>query len=164
MTKFHYGGTSFEIGTRLSFHSILTFHLPDVRLLYPASSIRSPTFQERLESAGIRVVGLSVYETMPRSDVTDHLEKWARRLRDETERETEDRLTALVFFSPSGVKAVASALDTLNWPVDDFLHVAVGPTTLKALNAKGYRRTTMADKPKAEEVVDAVVAQMSEAI
>ena len=68
---------------------------------------------------------------------------------------------ALVFFSPSGVKAVSSALESLQWPVDDILLVAVGPTTLKALEAKGFRNTAMAEKPNPERVVDAVVKSFS---
>ena len=181
-----------------------------VRLLYPGSSLRNPSFQERLEQAGISVVGLSVYTTETRPDIARNLGEWAKRKRtnddgygtssmtsqsdsrdgenliddssnDEKENKVDESVyggeikvtprdflslplspllahpIVCVFFSPSGVKAASAAFEILQWPVDEILHVAVGPTTLKALDAKGVRRKTMASKPNPESVVQAIV-------
>ena len=151
--------------------------------------------------AGIRIAGLSVYQTDTRPDVKENLELWAKNRRADCEPADELRMAedsddghdgdlngnqrrthhrqphspdvegneinsgstplsfpyACVLFSPSGVKAVFAALESLQWPVDDILFVAVGPSTLKALHAKGFRRTGMAEKPNPECVVDAIV-------
>ena len=64
---------------------------------------------------------------------------------------------ACVFFSPSGVKSVSPTFDYLQWPVNAILLVAVGPTTMKALHAKGYEKVEVSSKPNPQQVVETVV-------
>ncbi len=58
------------------------------------------------------------------------------------------------------MKAASSAFSSLQWPVDEILQVAIGPTTLKALVGRGFTRVAMAQEPKPEKVVDALVREM----
>lgn len=71
-----------------------------LRIFYPRGDLANPALHDRLSNAGATLVSPIAYLTIPDESVSALIEDWAN-----------DRLDAVLFASPSAVKAVAAALE-----------------------------------------------------
>lgn len=115
-------------------HTETPFERP---LLFLCSEQRLDTLPAALAAAGIELIEAAVYRTKAQIDLGAL---------------PAERPAAAVFYSPSGVDAVASVPG--DW--DCVSLVAVGPTTGAAVRAWSGRVDAVAEKPTAEGVCEAV--------
>lgn len=108
------------------------------RLLFPCAQMRRDTIMQELTSKDVRVQEIIAYETCAseslKQDITDALSK-------------EGTPECVVFFSPSGVQFTESIMDEGILPLQQMKVYALGPTTQKAILAKGYHLNGVAAKP-----------------
>lgn len=109
------------------------------RLLFLSGNRRRDTLPNRLDDRNVSFDEQVVYKTKIRSDVSlpsPEGEPW------------------LVFFSPSGVKAVRRS----GVSVDDYRCAAIGPTTAGILREQSVHVAAVADTPSPEGVVSAIAS------
>lgn len=114
---------------------------PGARVLYPCAAEHDSLFTHICRSRGLHVDELPVYRTLPK--LTSHL-------RDELS--ALGNIDAALFYAPSAVRSFRAAyLGKL-----DFAAIAIGPTTLFALEEAGFKRLALADSPNVDCMVRAV--------
>ena len=131
------GETSIGSGAELARH-ILTVHTDLRPLLFPCSSRRRDDLPDSLARGEMPLHEIAVYETTERPV--------PRLIR-------ADEPAWTVFFSPSAVDAIASAVGR-QWP--GAKRAAIGPTTADALRGAGLPPHAVADAPRAESLVEAI--------
>lgn len=117
--------------------------LPPSPLLFLAGNRRRDALPDGLRDAGISFEEEIVYETHPRTDLT---------------LPPSDGETWLVFYSPSGLKAMhASEVETL----EEYRVATIGPTTAAELHDAGVEVNAVAEVPSPRGVADAVIGASS---
>lgn len=112
--------------------------------LFPCGNMKLETLPNALHAAGMNVVCMTVYETSANGNVQKCLEEF---IRDKGFPEY------LVFFSPSGVKFAFPHLQKLGFLGNhDVKHVAIGPTTEKAILTQGEKVFGVAAQPTAQHL------------
>jgi uroporphyrinogen-III synthase len=111
---------------------------PPGRLLFLSGSRRRDTLPDGLRTAGVPFDELVVYETHLRTDV---------------ELPSPAACRWLVFFSPSGLKAIRA---TGTGSLVDYRCAAIGPTTAQTLREAGIDVAAVADTPSPDGLVRAL--------
>ncbi|XP_022201979.2 uroporphyrinogen-III synthase isoform X3 [Nilaparvata lugens] len=114
-------------------------------VLMPVGNLSRETICNALQSNGVVVDAVQVYETAPHSDLRGSIESLA--LCD---------YNAMAFFSPSGVNSSVPILRDLRVDLDRIKFVAIGPTTERALLDHGLSVSATASKPTPEALAQAV--------
>lgn len=133
--------TGEETGTADDLAEIITSHPFDRPLLFLCGARRRDTLPDRLRAAGVPFEELVVYRTL--GDAEGLIDAVARQ-----------RPDWLVFFSPSGVQAVASIAGP-SW--NRIFRAAIGPTTADALRAAGFAPAAVAADPTPEALAAALL-------
>lgn len=118
--------------------------LQGMRFLQPRAAEGRTELSRDLVAAGARVDVVDAYRTLPAT---------AAELAPLRDALGHHGLSAIVFASPSAVRAVHEALG----PIPDLPSVAIGGTTAVALQAAGYRRIHVAASPDDEALCRAVL-------
>lgn len=134
-------------------------------VIYPCNAKRREEGVEGLRKMGFRVIELQLYEPVPplfrREEVLDVLR-------------TQDRHVVLPFFSPSAVEnffeIIAGQSDMAgeagvrevlaSYGSDRLIFASIGETTAEALYSCGVENVVIAEEPKAELLVDAVLEEL----
>ena len=100
------------------------------QVLYPASSRALPTIAKGLEQRGVAVTQVEAYRTQSAGLDVAECRAWVQR----------DGIGVITFTSPSAVIELAQALgkEDLDRLLGNATPVAIGPTTARALAARGY--------------------------
>ncbi|RJQ40805.1 MAG: uroporphyrinogen-III synthase, partial [Dehalococcoidia bacterium] len=121
-------------------------------ILFFAGSLARPTLQEGLAALGARVRRVEAYRT--ETGAPD-----ATAVRTDLER----GVAAVLFASPSAVRALESALDgDLRTSLRGAVAVAIGPTTAQALRDAGVTRPAVAGDASMQGLVEACVQALDE--
>ena len=129
-------------------------HPSDHPWLFASGTNRRETVPAELNAAGIRWEEMPVYEASPTDSLT-----LARRV---TRATTTDAFPpdtpplAMVFFSPSGVRATQQVALLRSWMEKGTCCVAIGPTTSAALESVGAARVVTAESPTPEGVCQCI--------
>lgn len=115
-------------------------------LLFPCGNLSSELLPSILQSGGISVDALTVYET-----------KENENLRSDLMSVNEDgEVCCMVFFSPSGCEYVQRQLQTFSNKLAHLPHFAIGNSTAHKIENLGLEIAGVAVKPKAESVLESV--------
>ncbi|KAL0820028.1 hypothetical protein ABMA28_005987 [Loxostege sticticalis] len=117
------------------------------RFLFPCGNLRSEILPSTLESAGISVDAVTVYETMENENLQKELIELD---------ESEEEPYCLVFFSPSGCEYVHRQLKTFSNKLSSIPHFAIGNSTAHKIENFGVDIAGVAERPKADSLVQAV--------
>ncbi|CAO3669193.1 unnamed protein product [Rhizopus microsporus] len=117
------------------------------QLLFLAGDKRRDVIPQALTEAKIPFLEVQTYATCPHPDLPARLQQL-----EQAEAEW------AVFFSPSGLKFIQSALPTSKLLQSGQIKIAaIGPTTADYIHALGLTVHAVAEKPDAKHLVDAVV-------
>nr|XP_004659313.2 uroporphyrinogen-III synthase isoform X3 [Jaculus jaculus]XP_044990024.1 uroporphyrinogen-III synthase isoform X3 [Jaculus jaculus]XP_044990029.1 uroporphyrinogen-III synthase isoform X3 [Jaculus jaculus]XP_044990036.1 uroporphyrinogen-III synthase isoform X3 [Jaculus jaculus]XP_044990044.1 uroporphyrinogen-III synthase isoform X3 [Jaculus jaculus] len=112
---------------------------PAVPLLFPCGTLKGDTLPNMLKDRGIPMESINVYQTIPHPGIQGSLENYY------SKKGVPDSIT---FFSPSGLKYSLEYIQELSGDsFDQIKFVAIGPTTTRALTAKGLPVSCTAEKP-----------------
>ncbi|MBK6765616.1 MAG: uroporphyrinogen-III synthase [bacterium] len=121
---------------------LLSDMLPEgTRILYPCACDHDSNFTHICRSYGLVVTDLPVYRTLP---------KPATQL--DAELSALGSFDAVLFYAPSAVRAFGAACRARH----GFAAIAIGPTTLFALDEAGFGSLVVADSPNTEALFRAV--------
>ncbi|XP_055595828.1 uroporphyrinogen-III synthase-like [Uranotaenia lowii] len=116
--------------------------------LFPCGNLKQDVLQNKLSEYGYSLDSVEVYETVPHRDLERHL---LELFGDGSPPEY------LLFFSPSGINYCASIFERHKLKLGSCRIVAIGPSTKKAIENKGYPVYRTAEKPTPEFVVSALL-------
>lgn len=116
------------------------------KFLFPYGNLSSELLPNILESSGIAVDSLTVYETKENENLRNDLI---------AVNDSED-LLCMVFFSPSGCEYIHRQLQTFNNKLSALPHFAIGNSTAHKIENLGIEIAGVAAKPKAESVLESV--------
>lgn len=131
-------------------HEIRKINLP---LLMPCSTIAKDTLSEILNQNEIPVERFPSYQTCSDPNLVNNLEKLFG--------DYPNHDCYLTFFSPSGLKSVGSALQTLEIAMEKMKLIAIGKTTAKSIQESGLSPLCVAEKPTPESLAEAIVAKVA---
>ncbi|CAG9563680.1 unnamed protein product [Danaus chrysippus] len=116
------------------------------KFLFPCGNLRSEILPNILESKGITVDPVTVYETKENENLKSNL------------LELNDTMNpcCMVFFSPSGCEYIYRQLQTFNNNLSNLPHFAIGNSTAHKIENLGVEIAGVAEKPKAESVIESV--------
>ncbi|XP_062552534.1 uroporphyrinogen-III synthase-like [Armigeres subalbatus] len=117
--------------------------------LFPCGNLKQDVLQNKLSEYGYSLDCVEVYETVPHRDLERNLVDLFR--------EGVVRPEYLLFFSPSGINYCASVFERHKLDIDGCRIVAIGPSTKKAIENKGFAVHRTAEKPSPEYVVSALL-------
>lgn len=117
--------------------------------LFPCGNLKQDVMQYKLSEYGYSLDCVEVYETVPHRELERNLV--------ELFREDVDRPKYLLFFSPSGINYCASVFERHKLDIGGCRIVAIGPSTKKAIENKGFTVHRTAEKPSPEYVVSALL-------
>ncbi|XP_012272352.1 uroporphyrinogen-III synthase isoform X2 [Orussus abietinus] len=120
-------------------------------LFYPCSEIARDTLTELLGERGILVHKLVVYQTLPSETLQNDLSSII-----------EARPQIFIFFSPSVVEYVITALKTMGIALKELKAVAVGPVTEEALKNAGIQIHAVSEKPEPVALLEAILKLVDE--
>ncbi|KAK0088669.1 hypothetical protein PV325_011088 [Microctonus aethiopoides] len=119
--------------------------LTDKSLLYPCSAIARDTLPKILETGGIKIDKVVVYETEPSKILKDDLVKVITNVPQ-----------IFVFFSPSTVQYITDVAHKNSISLDNIKSVAIGPVTATALDKAGLKVYATAVKPEPSALLQAI--------
>lgn len=118
------------------------------RILYPRSQIALTGFIEEMQKAGFTVDAPVTYRTVKPSE---HAKRVSRFLK-------EGKITIATFSSPSSFN---NLLDILKDDARQWLHevaiAAIGKTTAKAIESKGYKVSIIPERSTIKDMVEAII-------
>ncbi|XP_047997035.1 uroporphyrinogen-III synthase-like [Leguminivora glycinivorella] len=117
------------------------------KFLFPCGNLRSETLPTILQSKGIAVDSLTVYETKENDNLKANLM--------ELDGSTHDPC-CMVFFSPSGCEYIHRQLQTFSNRLTDLPYFAIGNSTAHKIENLGVEIAGVAEKPRAESVIESV--------
>ncbi|KAJ0173880.1 hypothetical protein K1T71_010026 [Dendrolimus kikuchii] len=117
------------------------------KFLFPCGNLRSETIPTTLQSAGVTVDALTVYETKENENLKLDLMEL---------NESEEDPCCVVFFSPSGCEYIHRQLQTFSNKLSHLPHFAIGNSTAHKIENLGMEIAGVAAKPKAESLVESV--------
>ncbi|XP_053695616.1 uroporphyrinogen-III synthase [Sabethes cyaneus] len=115
--------------------------------LFPCGNLKQDVLQNKLSEYGYSIDSVEVYETIPHKDLD-------RNLREAFDSGAPD---FLMFFSPSGINYCSAVFERHKLDLTGSRIVAIGPSTKKAIENKGYTVHRTAEKPSPEYVVSALL-------
>lgn len=115
--------------------------------LFPCGNLKQDVLQNKLSEYGYSIDSVEVYETIPHENLE-------RNLRQVFDGPTPD---FLMFFSPSGISYCSAVFERHKLDLTGSQIVAIGPSTKKAIENKGYTVHRTAEKPSPEYVVSALL-------
>lgn len=108
-------------------------------LLFPCGTIKGDVLPKMLKDKGIPMESMNVYQTVPHPGIQGNLESYYSK---------QGVPASITFFSPSGLKYSLEYIQELSGDsFDQIKFVAIGPTTTRALAAKGLPVSCTADSP-----------------
>ncbi|MCD6028227.1 MAG: hemD [Thermomicrobiales bacterium] len=119
---------------------------PGARVLYPRSAIGRDVLQRSLRAAGMDVVDVAVYETLPEAVID----------RDVLEQVRRGEIDMITFSSPSAVRAFVELLGPDFAAVRDVPVVCTGPVTEQAARDAGFGEIAIGVDPGVAAMIDAV--------
>jgi len=138
-----------EAMAKLLKEEILHFSQNDkIRILYPRSDIALKGFVEEMEKIGIHVDAPVTYRTVK---PTEHGKRLARFLR-------EGKITIATFTSPSSFNNLIDILkDDAKEMLKEVAIAVIGKTTVKAVEAAGYKVSIIPEKSTIKDMVEAII-------
>lgn len=132
-------------------HQVFAAHLQPRHVLYPASRLADGRFEQLLMARGVQVTRLNLYEPVSALDA----EKLRRIFGQHPE--------AIIFYSPSAARSFFEALPAELQPaLSKMQFAAIGKTTAEALQEHGIRTPLVAQEPKTEALIDALLCHFQE--
>ncbi|XP_004927389.1 uroporphyrinogen-III synthase isoform X1 [Bombyx mori] len=116
--------------------------------LFPCGNLRSETIPNMLQSEGITLDAITVYETQE----NENLKALLMELNN-----LNDSPSGLAFFSPSGCEYIHRQLQTFSNRLSLLPHFAIGNSTAHKIENLGVEIAGVAAKPKAESLVESVL-------
>ncbi|XP_058452977.1 uroporphyrinogen-III synthase-like [Malaya genurostris] len=116
--------------------------------LFPCGNLKQDVLQNKLSEYGYSIDCVEVYETIPHEDLELSL---INLFRDSAAPDF------LLFFSPSGIDYCGAIFERHKLNHSGCKIVAIGPSTKKAIENKGYTVHRTAEKPSPEYVVSALL-------
>ncbi|XP_008844217.1 uroporphyrinogen-III synthase isoform X2 [Nannospalax galili] len=108
-------------------------------LLFPCGAIKGDVLPSKLKDKGIPMESMNVYQTIPHPRIQADLESYYSK---------QGVPASITFFSPSGLKYSLEYIQELSGDsFDQIKFIAIGPTTTRALAAKGLPVSCTADSP-----------------
>ncbi|MGH2616172.1 MAG: hydroxymethylbilane synthase [Thermomicrobiales bacterium] len=118
------------------------------RVLYPRSAIGRDDLPQALRAAGLDVVTIDVYRTLPEPDIDPQVLSHVRR----------GDIDLLTFASPSSVGNFLSLLGKDRDTVADVSVICAGPVTAQAAREVGLRVVAISASPGAAAMTEAIAA------
>jgi len=119
-----------------------------IRILYPRSDIALKSFAKAMQNAGVVVDAPETYRTVKPSE---HAKRLSRFL-------MEGKITVATFTSPSSFNNLFEMLkDEVKNVLKDLTIAAIGKTTAKAIEEKGYKVSIMPDRSTIKDMVEAII-------
>ncbi|KAM3959404.1 uroporphyrinogen III synthase 1 [Aphomia sociella] len=122
------------------------------KFLFPCGSLRSEILPNMLQTQGITVDAITVYETKENENLKQDLMALS---------ESKHEPCCMVFFSPSGCEYIHRQLQTFINKLSTLPHFAIGNTTAHKIENLGLEIAGVAAKPVAESVVESVNSYFS---
>jgi len=120
----------------------------NLKILYPRSDIALKGFVEEMQKLGVKVDAPITYRTVK---PTEHGKRLARFLR-------EGKITIATFTSPSSFNNLIEILkDEAKEMLKEVTIVALGNTTAKAIEEKGYEVSIIPEKSTIKDMVEAII-------
>lgn len=119
--------------------------------LFPCGNLKQDVLQYKLSEYGYSLDSVEVYETVPHKDLERNLVQLFRR------DDGHDLPAFLLFFSPSGINYCSAIFERNKLDIGDCRIVAIGPSTKKAIENRGFTVYRTAEKPSPEYVVGALL-------
>lgn len=114
--------------------------------LFPCGNLRQDILQKNLESAGLTVASVEIYETVPHPKLKEKLLTIL----------DEPAIEYLAFFSPSGVNFCQEIAKSENKVLSTKKLIAIGPSTKQAMDGHGLTVYGTADSPTPEGLLTAL--------
>lgn len=124
------------------------------RFLFPCGNLRSEVLPATLQSKGITVDSLTVYETKENENLRNDLMELNN---------SASNPCCMVFFSPSGCEYIHRQLQTFNNRLFHLPHFAIGNSTAHKIENLGLEIAGVATKPRADSVLESVHNYFTEA-
>ncbi len=119
-----------------------------IRILYPRSDIALKSFAKAMQNAGVVVDAPETYRTVKPSE---HAKRLSRSL-------MEGKITVATFTSPSSFNNLFEMLkDEVKNVLKDLTIAAIGKTTAKAIEEKGYKVSIIPDRSTIKDMVEAII-------
>ncbi|KRT83432.1 hypothetical protein AMK59_3563 [Oryctes borbonicus] len=112
--------------------------------LYPHGNLKMDILKDKFEGTNLTLNEILVYETVPNKHIRKEFQDATNNFKNLPE--------YIVFFSPSGVKAVDDIIKCL--PTELIKMIAIGPTTEAAMINAGLEVFGTAEKPTAQHVLN----------
>ncbi|XP_026763345.1 uroporphyrinogen-III synthase-like [Galleria mellonella] len=122
------------------------------KFLFPCGSLRSESLPNILQTQGITVDSITVYETKENENLKEDL----MALSDSTQEPC-----CMVFFSPSGCEYIHRQLQTFNNKLSTLPRFAIGNSTAHKIEILGLDIAGVAAKPVAESILESVNSYFS---
>lgn len=116
--------------------------------LFPCGNLKQDVLQNKLCEYGYSLDSVEVYETVPHKDLEQNLLAVFR---------DESVPAFMLFFSPSGITYCSDVLEKHRLDLSKCRIVAIGPSTKKAIENRGFAVHRTAEKPSPEHVVSALL-------
>ncbi|XP_028724663.1 uroporphyrinogen-III synthase isoform X1 [Peromyscus leucopus] len=111
----------------------------ELPLLFPCGTIKGDTLPKMLKDKGIPMESMHVYQTIPHPGIQGNLESYY---------ESQGIPASITFFSPSGLKYSLEYIQALSGgSFDQIKFVAIGPSTTRAMAARGLPVSCTAESP-----------------
>ena len=117
------------------------------KFLFPSGNLKQDILEKSLKEKEIEVECLEAYETIQHPDLDGSVE----RLKNE-------KIDFIVYFSPSGVKFSLSVLSKHEILLENIKIIAIGPSTMKALEENDLKSFRTCAKPTPESLVEALTS------
>lgn len=126
---------------------VLAENTDSAKFLFPCGNLSSETLPNLLQSKGISVDSLTVYETEENENLREELIKLS---------EPECGLCCMVFFSPSGCEYIHRQLQTFSNGLTRLPYFAIGNSTAHKIENLGVEIAGVAEKPSPESIADCI--------
>ncbi|KAL5016970.1 hypothetical protein ScPMuIL_006559 [Solemya velum] len=117
-------------------------------LLYPCGNLKKDTLPKLLDENGLKLTEVTVYKTAPNKDLEGLVRNYIH---------SEGVPEFVVFFSPSGVQSITSAVPSDILPLTKVKVIAIGPTTQKAIEQQGLAVYGVATKPEPQALLNIIL-------
>ncbi|KAI8419681.1 hypothetical protein MSG28_008371 [Choristoneura fumiferana] len=126
---------------------VLAENTDPAKFLFPCGNLSSETLPDMLQSKGISVDSLTVYETKENENLREELIKLSA---------LECSLCCMVFFSPSGCEYIHRQLQTFSNGLTQLPYFAIGNSTAHKIENLGVEIAGVAEKPTPESITESV--------
>lgn len=134
-------------GERLT-AALLEVLVPSDRVLYPRSAIGRDALPERLREAGINIVAVDAYRTVPEPDVDPDV--LAHLMNGDVD--------AIAFASPSSIHSLMALVADSPFGIEKIPSFCAGPVTARAAREAGLLVAGVSEDPGATAMVDVITA------